>query len=283
MRKLLVGVVAASSIAIGSAAVVVANPLGIAGAQSPPSTAASTPPGTTPGTPGTPPTDPGSSTGKGGPRGRGFGGSNALSDTLKDLVAKGTITQAQADAIENGVKDRLKDGPDGRGPREFVGDFLQTAASTIGIDTKTLITELRDGKSIADVAKAHNVDPQKVIDAIVAQANTEIDKAVNDKKLSADQAAKIKSSLPDRISKLVNDTHAGRGGFGPGHHGPGGPGDNGPSTAPPTNGAPTTTPPSTDAPTTAPPATDAPTTAAPTTQPPTTDAPTTAATPPGTN
>jgi uncharacterized protein (DUF433 family) len=87
---------------------------------------------------------------------------------------------------------------------------LKIAATTIGIEPKALAQEIKDGKSVADVAKAHNVDPQKVIDAIDAAANKKIDDAVTAGKLDADKAATLKSKLPDRIAKLVNGTLKGK-------------------------------------------------------------------------
>jgi DNA-directed RNA polymerase specialized sigma subunit len=77
-------------------------------------------------------------------------------------------------------------------------DFLATAASVIGISEDALKTELQAGKSIADVAKAHNVDLQKVIDALVAEAN---------------------STSLDRITQMVNNPGMPQGGFGRGDHG----------------------------------------------------------------
>ena len=41
------------------------------------------------------------------------------------------------------------------------------AAKAIGIDAKDLASELKAGKTVAQVAQEHNVDPQKVIDALV--------------------------------------------------------------------------------------------------------------------
>ena len=87
---------------------------------------------------------------------------------------------------------------------------LKIAATTIGIEPQALAQEIKDGKSVADVAKAHNVDPQKVIDAIDAAANKQIDDAVTAGKLDADKAATLKSKLPDRITKLVNGTLKGK-------------------------------------------------------------------------
>jgi uncharacterized protein (DUF433 family) len=83
---------------------------------------------------------------------------------------------------------------------------VKLAASTIGIDTKTLVDAVKGGQTVADVAKSHNVDPQKVIDAVTTAANTRIDTAVTNGKIDADRAAKLKDRLDQRIVKLVNDT-----------------------------------------------------------------------------
>jgi transposase-like protein len=80
------------------------------------------------------------------------------------------------------------------------------AASTIGIDTKALVDAVKGGQTVADVARAHNVDPQKVIDAVTAAANTKVDTAVTNGKLDADRAAKVKDRLDQRIATLVNNT-----------------------------------------------------------------------------
>lgn len=270
MRKLVIGAVAAASLVGGSAAIAAINPLGIASAQNPPTTQAPT-------------TDPGAA----GPQGtKGPHGPGPLGQTLKDLVANGTITQAQADAVTDGVKAKMKDhmgpgGPGGRGPgRGDMKGMLDVAAAAIGIDAQTLLSERQGGKTLADVARAHNVDPQKVIDALVAKATADIDQAVADGKLSADKAATAKAKLAERFTELVNN---GKGGFGPGgpggHGGPGGPGGpgghrHGPGqddpTAPADPGDDPAAPPSTDAP--------APTTEAPTTEAPTTTAPATTGT-----
>ena len=58
-------------------------------------------------------------------------------------------------------------GPGGRMTTEAVTD-TSVAATAIGISEAGLTTALNGGQTIAAVAKAHNVDPQKVIDALVA-------------------------------------------------------------------------------------------------------------------
>lgn len=81
---------------------------------------------------------------------------------------------------------------------------LATAAETIGISRSDLRTQLRDGKTVAEVAQAHNVDPQKVVDALVAAGNARIDEAVTNGRIDAARAATLKQKLPDAASKLVN-------------------------------------------------------------------------------
>jgi urease gamma subunit len=107
----------------------------------------------------------------------------------------------------------------------FIENKLDAAAKALGITADELLNDLRDGKSIADIAKAKSVDVNKVIDAIVSDAEAKIDAAVKDKKLTQDQADKLKADLENRITDLVNNTrptgerHFGFGGgpgFGPG-------------------------------------------------------------------
>lgn len=133
-------------------------------------------------------------------------------------------------------------GPDG--PHRgfgFRGGFgLDAAAKAIGVDTKTLLDAMKDGKTIAEVAKSKGVTAQTVIAAMVKAATTEFDAQVKAGHLTAEQAAKIKANLTKVITDQVNGTFT-RPSFGPGggfHGGFGGPpGDGG---GPATTAAPAT-------------------------------------------
>jgi hypothetical protein len=211
--------------------------------------------------------DPGSTTPNGqapkGPRGQ---GNPKLDQALSDLVKDGTLTQDQADKVKQKLQSVLGGGGRGRpgfGGGAFISGGLDAVAKSIGITTDQLRTELQGGnKSIADVAKAHNVDPQKVINDLVAAAKSKIDDAVKSGKLQQSMADKIESNLTNAITKLVNNPMP-RFGFGPGHRGPGAPGANG-NTANP-NGQPAnpSNPPANPPSSSAPPSSDSPTTAAP--------------------
>jgi ribosomal protein S20 len=91
--------------------------------------------------------------------------------------------------------------------RRLAAQTLKIAADKIGVSTADLTAALKSGKSVADVARSKNVDPADVVKALVDAANTKIDKAVTNGKLSADKAAKLKANLADRATKLVNNTH----------------------------------------------------------------------------
>ena len=66
---------------------------------------------------------------------------------------------------------------------------LDAAAKAIGITTDALLTELKSGKTIADVAKAKGVAVQTVIDAMVAAAK-----------------ADFESNVTERVTNEVNGT-----------------------------------------------------------------------------
>jgi hypothetical protein len=88
----------------------------------------------------------------------------------------------------------------------FVGDLTKAASDYLGMDAKTLATQLREGKSVADIANA--LKPAKDAAGLIAlltnAANTKVDQAVTDKKLTADQATTLKTKIAAEITSFVN-------------------------------------------------------------------------------
>jgi hypothetical protein len=74
-------------------------------------------------------------------------------------------------------------------------DALDAAAQKLGMTTQELMTALRNGKSLTDVAKAKNVSVDDLKTAMVAAVKAGIDKAVADGKLTKDQADKLKAQV----------------------------------------------------------------------------------------
>ncbi|HRE00221.1 MAG TPA: hypothetical protein PLV68_02910 [Ilumatobacteraceae bacterium] len=135
------------------------------------------------------------------------------SGVLAALVADGTITQAQADAVIAAREAARPDGGfggDGHGGRGGPGGGFgvgrgasaETAATAIGIGTDELQAELETGKSIADVATEHGVAVQSVIDAIVAEQQTKLVERVTD------MVNGVRPERPSRSQHASGDTAA---------------------------------------------------------------------------
>jgi hypothetical protein len=111
------------------------------------------------------------------------------------------------------------------GRNETVSD-LSVAATAIGISEADLQTALSSGKTIAAVATAHSVAPQKVIDALVTDGLNELAAQVKAGTITPAQADAQKTEVTQRATDQVNGTFTG------GHGGPGGAGCPGGAGAP---------------------------------------------------
>ncbi|HEV2011561.1 MAG TPA: hypothetical protein VGS17_11110 [Candidatus Limnocylindria bacterium] len=143
------------------------------------------------------------------------GPKDKLKTVLDGLVAKGTITQPQEDAIVQAVKDAAPTprpnvkpaGPTVPGLRSFVGDLTKAASDYLGMDLKTLATQLRAGKSVADIANGladKSKNAAGLIATLTKAANDKLDQAVAASKLTADQAATLKPRIATAITTFVN-------------------------------------------------------------------------------
>jgi ribosomal protein S20 len=91
------------------------------------------------------------------------------------------------------------------GRREGHHPKLDAAAQALKLSVDDLRSRLRDGKTLAQVAEDQNVDKQKVIDAMVAEATARIDQKVQEGEITADQANEHKANLQERITRFVNE------------------------------------------------------------------------------
>jgi hypothetical protein len=160
---------------------------------------------------------------------------SALKDAAKarvdQAVADGRLTKAQGDEIKKhidqggGVPFLGAGGPGHGGPGgpggpgggpgfgfrhgPFGGairEGFDTAAKYLGLTRAKLLAELRDGKSLADVAKAQG----KVVDGLKSTlrdaAKSRVDQAVKDKHLTQAQADDILEEVDEHLDDLVNAT-----------------------------------------------------------------------------
>ncbi|HUW87398.1 MAG TPA: hypothetical protein VMW30_03360 [Candidatus Paceibacterota bacterium] len=135
-----------------------------------------------------------------GMRGSGYA-NDELATVLKGLVAKGTLTQAQVDAITAAITAaRAANQNDGVSDR---ATHQQLIADTLGISVATLQTRLAAGDSLATIAGAKT---SALISALVAEATARIDAAVTAGKITAAQAADFKTNLTANVTAMVNRT-----------------------------------------------------------------------------
>lgn len=140
--------------------------------------------------------------------------------TIDEAVTNGDLTQQQGDAL----KQRIADGHffsfgnrHARIGRALFGhgEGLDTIASTLGITTDELQSELQSGSTLEQIITNHGSSVDTVVQALVAQAKTDLDQAVADGKLTQSQADQLLANLPDRLTQMIQN------GF-PGPCGPGG-------------------------------------------------------------
>ena len=200
--------------------------------------------------------------------------SGATTDELQAEVKAGQITQAQANALEQ----RLKNGgpapllpltpgfavprpfpgfpgapgrvPFGAGPlgHGFAGFGLGGAASYLGLTNAQLLQQLQSGKSLAHIATSKGKTVAGLEQAMTAPIKKALDAAVARKAITAAKEKQILSRLSASLSQRINQKglpapKALRGLFraGPGHpYGPYGPGNppQGPGFVPPPGAAP---------------------------------------------
>jgi urease gamma subunit len=81
---------------------------------------------------------------------------------------------------------------------------LADVAEAIGVSTDDLRAALRDGQTLAEVAEANGVDPQRVVDVLVDNGTARLEAAVAAGRIDQAAADQRKASLPERAAGLVN-------------------------------------------------------------------------------
>lgn len=100
-------------------------------------------------------------------------------------------------------------GPAGRAGAPPAASRSDVVATILKL-TQAQVQELRqDGLSLAQIAERQKVDPQKLIDALVAQWTARIDARVQAGALTADQATTLRAQLTTRAKEMVYRTALG--------------------------------------------------------------------------
>lgn len=145
----------------------------------------------------------------------------ALENQIDEAVEAGKLSKEQADRL----KERLESsdyphlfggfgGPHRSFGHGFHGfwrggpflggfDILETAASYLGMTEADLREELRDS-TLAEIAKEKGKTASGLVDELVATRTKALDAAVDDGRITKEQAARLEEGLADRMEALVN-------------------------------------------------------------------------------
>jgi polyhydroxyalkanoate synthesis regulator phasin len=162
----------------------------------------------------------------------------AYDETLDQAVAAGSLTQAQADSLKaRGYTSGLAFGTRG-GERGSMGgvQMMDAAAAALGMSVDDLTTQLKDGKSLADVAAAQGISTDKLTSDLLGQVKTQLDSLVSSGKLTQERADSMYTQTEDNIDQIIS----GQQGF-LGRGGPGGAPGLGPMSGPSANPTPGST------------------------------------------
>jgi hypothetical protein len=157
--------------------------------------------------------------------------SEAFDARLDQAVQDGRLTQEQADAIKErraqhgGVLGMGPGGPGHRGGPPFGargrGGPMADVAAALGITERRLFRRLRDGDSLAEIARAQGKSRDDVRAAVRRRASTRLDRAVASGRITRGQADEMLEHLDEHLERLGDGRHPGpphRGhGRGPGH------------------------------------------------------------------
>jgi transposase-like protein len=138
----------------------------------------------------------------------------ALENRLDEAVAEGRLTDEQADRL----KERLEadDFPLFRGPglgpprlhfhrhgpRLFAA--LDAAADYLDLTEEALRASLRDGKTLAEIARAKGKSVDGLVDALVAEKAKRLDEALADGRITKAQRDRIAANVREHVTDLVN-------------------------------------------------------------------------------
>lgn len=135
----------------------------------------------------------------------------ALMLTLAPAASGSAFASAQQQPQQVTAQPESKD-PHVRHPhppfRHFHGGHIvKDTAELLGIESKVVIEQLKQGKSLLQVAQAtKGWSEEEYLKKLNEKAVKNIDKAVAEGKIEAEKASKLKEVMPDKLKKMIRRT-----------------------------------------------------------------------------
>ncbi|WP_029422104.1 LysM peptidoglycan-binding domain-containing protein [Alicyclobacillus macrosporangiidus] len=135
---------------------------------------------------------------------------SALKQKLDQAVQNGKLTSQQEQQMlqkfESNAQKFVESkfaAPLPKGPGGF-GDLNQIA-QILGVDKQTLLQDLKNGQSIAQVAESKGISVDSLVSQLVSNAKSKLDQAVQRGKLTAGKEQQILDNLQQRLTQLVQN------------------------------------------------------------------------------
>jgi len=143
----------------------------------------------------------------------------AANDDITKALADKKITDDRAKKLRDGLAAEITTFVDRTWPtkpataprtavpnvKAFLGDMLQTARDYLGgVTLQEVMAAMRSGKSLGDIASDKGKSRDGLVQALMTAANTRIDRAVTDQKLTAEQATTLKTKVAAEIATFVD-------------------------------------------------------------------------------
>jgi hypothetical protein len=153
---------------------------------------------------------------------------NAVDAAIDKALAEAKLTKEQADKAKADAPTQIKrfveqTHPQARAPKAktttrdlpkantramkigtLVGDIYSAGRAYLGLSQADLLKAMREGKTLGEVATSAGKNKAELVATITAAANTKIDKATTDGKLTVEQATALKAQVGPAVTALVD-------------------------------------------------------------------------------
>lgn len=142
-----------------------------------------------------------------------------MNQHLDKGVAEGRLTNEQANEMKTHAAERAQGMVDGKhtGFGKMHGDKKdghrqpmhnqqnqQDLLNLLQIDEPTFKQEIDSGKSLGQIATAHNVSRQDIVDLMVKHMNQHIDKGLSEGRLTEEKANEMKSHAVEKAQEMID-------------------------------------------------------------------------------
>jgi hypothetical protein len=132
-------------------------------------------------------------------------------ENVDQKLRDGKLTQEQAENIKRKIDagdvtalnfDGYKHGRNGMGVR--MKPHLEEYAVFLGITREELVSQLKDGKSLLEIANENNKTEEDVKKYLSDKFDQNIEKAINEGKITEEQGNKMKENKEDMIDRAIS-------------------------------------------------------------------------------